>query len=72
VAGTAKTAKRTKAIFNEVFDMGSSTLERPVEPSVGTRSADTTKLNFRFRRLEAGVYCVRGVATGLRPAPART
>jgi hypothetical protein len=40
------------AIFTEVLDMGSTTMihwnGKAVEAHVGSRSADTIKLNFRF------------------------
>ena len=51
-AGGVKTMNNAIAIFTEVLDMGSTTMihwnGKAVEAHVGSQSADTIKLNFRF------------------------
>src|SRR5216683_4220460 len=52
-AGGVKTMNNEIAIFTEALDMGSTTMihwnGEAVEAHVGSQSADTIKLNFRFR-----------------------
>jgi hypothetical protein len=52
--------KNATAIFTEVLDMGSTTMihwnGKAVEAHVGSQSADTIKLNFRFLTIDAEIH----------------